>query len=87
MSHNSPQYPTAFSSPPRGEMEVAFTHWNQNLGKEQEEIQRKSSPLHLTASGDKVKQPYMRSVGNTELNTKIVYLRLISISLKQYTAS
>lgn len=38
MSHNSPQYPTAFSSPPRGEMEVAFTHWNQNLGKEQEEI-------------------------------------------------
>lgn len=38
MRHNSPQYPTTFSSPPRGEMEVAFTHWDQNLGKEQEEV-------------------------------------------------
>lgn len=37
MRHNSSQYPTDFSSSPRGEMEVASTHWDQNLGKEQDE--------------------------------------------------
>lgn len=83
----SPQYPTAFSRPPRGEIEVAFTHWDQNLGKKQEEIWGKSSPLHLTASGDKVKQPSIRSVGKTALKRKIVYLRLISTILKLYSAS
>lgn len=83
----SPQYPTAFSSPLRGEIEVAFTHWDQNLQKEQEEIWRKSSPLHLTASGDEVKQPSIRSVSKTAIKRKIVYLRLISTILKLYSAS
>lgn len=87
MRHNSPQYPTDFSSSPTAEMEVASTHWDQNLGKEKEESQRKSSPLHLIASGSKVQQPFIRSVGKTELNRKIVYLRLIPIILKYYPAS